>query len=92
VKPYEGEFSVTRLGNGQIVSTGSTIRGRKMELGRMALLTIDGVSIVVSSKRMQAYDPGLFRHVGVDPKIKKSWRSRARFISAPISSQYPKKS
>jgi hypothetical protein len=53
----EGEFSVTRLGDRQIVSTGSTIRGRKMELGRLALLTIDRVSIVASSKRMQYYDP-----------------------------------
>jgi microcystin degradation protein MlrC len=71
VKPYDGEFFVTRLGDGVMVSTGSTIRGRKLELGKMALLTIGGVSVVVSSKRMQAYDPGLFRHVGVEPKDQK---------------------
>ncbi len=34
----------------------------------MALLTIGGVSIVVSSKRMQAQDQAPFRHLGVEPK------------------------
>jgi microcystin degradation protein MlrC len=34
----------------------------------MALLTIDGVSVVVSSKRMQAYDQAPFRHLGIEPK------------------------
>ena len=78
VKPYDGEFFVTRLGDGVMVSTGSTIRGRKLELGKMALLTIGGVSVVVSSKRMQAYDPGLFRHVGVEPEGSKNSRAQER--------------
>jgi microcystin degradation protein MlrC len=71
VKPYSAEYRVTSLGDGKIVASGTTIRGRKLELGKMALLTVGGVSIVVSSKRMQAYDPGLFRHLGVEPKDRK---------------------
>jgi microcystin degradation protein MlrC len=71
VKPYEGEFVVTRLGSGQLFSSGVAVGRRKMDLGPMALLTIGGVSVVVSSKRMQAYDRELFRHVGVEPKDQK---------------------
>jgi microcystin degradation protein MlrC len=43
-----------------------------MVLGSMALLRIGGVSVVVSSKRMQAYDRELFRHVGIEPSDQKS--------------------
>jgi microcystin degradation protein MlrC len=35
------------------------------------LLTIGGVSIVVASKRMQAYDLEIFRHIGVEPTAQK---------------------
>jgi len=37
----------------------------------MALLAVDGVSIVVSGKRMQAFDQAPFRHVGVEPAEQK---------------------
>jgi len=37
----------------------------------MALLTIGGVKVVVASKRMQAYDQDIFRHLGVEPATQK---------------------
>ena len=37
----------------------------------MALLQIGGVSVVVSSKRMQAHDQAPFRHLGVEPQEQK---------------------
>ena len=45
--------------------------GREAKLGPTALLTIGGVSIVVASKRMQAYDLEIFRHIGVEPTAQK---------------------
>ena len=71
VKPYEAEFTVTRVAPGQFFSSGVAVGRRKMDLGPMALLTIDGVSVVVSSRRMQAYDREIFRHVGIEPKDQK---------------------
>jgi microcystin degradation protein MlrC len=71
VTPYEADFSVTRLGSGQIVTSGVAIGRRKIDLGPMAALTVGGVSVVVSSKRMQAHDRELFRHVGVEPEKQK---------------------
>lgn len=67
VKPFHGTFRVTRLSNGQFVCKGACVGGRQANLGPTALLTIDGVSIVVASKRMQAYDLEIFRHLGVEP-------------------------
>ena len=37
----------------------------------MALLTIGGVSVAVTSKRMQAHDQAPFHHLGVEPKTQK---------------------
>jgi microcystin degradation protein MlrC len=71
VEPFRAEFVVTRLGSGKLKTTGPSIGGRSVDLGPMALLTIGGVSVVVSSKRMQAQDQAPFRHVGAEPKDQK---------------------
>ena len=67
VTPFTGTFTVTKLSDGEFMCTGPCIRGRTLDMGLTALLTIDGVSIVVASKRIQAYDQDIFRHVGVEP-------------------------
>jgi len=33
----------------------------------MVLLTLGGVSVAVTSKRLQAYDQAPFRHLGIEP-------------------------
>lgn len=71
VKPYEADFLVTRIASGKMRTTGSAIGGRDIDLGPMATLKIDGVTVVVSSKRMQAHDRELFRHVGIEPEEQK---------------------
>jgi microcystin degradation protein MlrC len=71
VKPFNGTFRVTRLGNGKIRTTGAVSGGRDIDLGPMALLTIGGVSVAVTSKRMEALDQAPFRHLGVEPTDQK---------------------
>jgi microcystin degradation protein MlrC len=62
-----------------------------MDLGPMALLQIGGVSIVTASKRAQAADQEMFRHLGVEPSeqkilvLKSSVHFRAHF--QPIAEQ-----
>jgi microcystin degradation protein MlrC len=41
--------------------------GREVDAGPMALLTLGGIGVVVSSKRMQAQDQSFFRHLGIEP-------------------------
>ncbi len=89
VVPYEADFTVTRLGDGKFKTTGPNLGGRNMDLGPMALLTVGGVSIAVTSKRGQAADQAMFRHLGVEPAeqnilaLKSSVHFRADF--QPIS-------
>jgi microcystin degradation protein MlrC len=71
VTPIEGMFRVARLGNGQFQSDGAVTRGRRIDVGPMALLTLGGVSVVVTSKRLQAYDQAPFRHLGIEPARQK---------------------
>jgi len=85
VTPFEGTFRVARLGNGKIRTTGAVSGGRDVDLGPMALLGIDGVSVAVTSQRMQALDQAPFRHLGVEPKdqgilvLKSTCHFRAEF-------------
>ena len=71
VEPYRATFRVVKLGDGRMQTTGPSVGGRRIDLGPMALLSIDGVSVVVSSKRMQAHDQAPFRHLGIEPKDQK---------------------
>ncbi len=71
VIPFEGTFRVARLGDGKFTCTGPCIAGRKVDIGLTALLEIGGVRVFVASKRMQAYDQDIFRHLGVEPSEQK---------------------
>lgn len=71
VTPLEATFTVDGLSSGQFVSDGAVTGGRKVDVGPMALLRLGGVSVVVTSKRLQAYAQAPFRHVGIDPTKQK---------------------
>lgn len=65
--PLEAEFAVEALGDGRFTGTGPFYLGTHMELGPMALLRIGGVRIVVASRKQQAADQAMFRHLGIEP-------------------------
>jgi microcystin degradation protein MlrC len=69
--PLAGRFRVERLGDGRFDATGPVYAGNRMQLGPMALLAIDGVRIAVSSRKQQAADQGIFRHLAVEPADQK---------------------
>lgn len=65
-EPVSGDFRVEALGSGQLTGTGPYYYGCKMELGLMARVRIDGIDIVVASRKQQAADQAMFHHVGAD--------------------------
>jgi microcystin degradation protein MlrC len=67
VTPLQARYRVARIGDGKFQSTGAVTRNRQIDIGPMALLTLGGVGIIVTSKRLQAYDQAPFFHLGVDP-------------------------
>jgi microcystin degradation protein MlrC len=86
--PFEGEFTVERLGDGKFTCTGPMFKGFRMQLGSMALLrskSSPGVRVVLASRKCQAGDQEMFRHLGVEPRrsrilaLKSSVHFRADF-------------
>jgi microcystin degradation protein MlrC len=66
-KPFRGVFRVIKLHDGDFIGTGPMVKGRVLNLGKMAQLQIDDVRVAVSSDRMQALDQSLFKVVGIEP-------------------------
>lgn len=65
--PLTGRFRVESLGDGRFVGTGPFYRGSRFELGPMALLSIGHVRIAVASRKQQAADQAMFRHLRAEP-------------------------
>jgi microcystin degradation protein MlrC len=92
--PCTGEFTVERLGDGKFTCTGPMFKGFRMQLGNMALLrskSAPGVRVVLATRKCQAADQEMFRHLGVEPRqsrilaLKSSVHFRADF--QPISKE-----
>ncbi len=85
LQKFRGRFKVLALGDGNFKATGPFYRGNQMQLGPMALLGIEGTRIVVTSRKQQAADQAMLRHVGVEPRdakilaLKSSVHFRADF-------------
>jgi microcystin degradation protein MlrC len=65
--PFAARFDVVALGDGRFVGTGPFYRGGRFDLGPMALLRVDDVHVAVASRKQQAADQAMFRHLGADP-------------------------
>jgi microcystin degradation protein MlrC len=62
---------VLRLTDGRFTCTGPMTGGNRTDLGPSALIGIGGVSVIVTSRKTQAYDQALLRHVGLEPSAQK---------------------
>ena len=88
--PLRESFEVLSLGSGRFTGTGPFYLGCQMDLGAMARVRCggpQGIEIVVSSRKQQAADQAMFRHVGADPAdyrilvLKSSVHFRADFAA-----------
>ena len=72
--PLQGEFTVEHLGDGRFTCTGPMFKGFRMQLGPMALLrsrAAPGVRVALASRKAQAADQEMFRHLGVEPRTQR---------------------
>ena len=89
--PLRARFRVEALSDGKLHCKGPFYRGARMELGLSACLAIDGVRIVLASRKTQLADQELYRFVGIEPTAqailvnKSSVHFRADFT--PIAEQ-----
>jgi microcystin degradation protein MlrC len=88
--PLAARFKVLALGDGRFTGTGPFYRGGRFELGPMALLELGGVHVAVASRKQQAADQAMFRHLRAEPAdyavlaLKSSVHFRADF--GPLAS------
>ncbi len=67
--PVAADWRIVRVESGDFVGSGPMYGGARFHIGPMALLRDEasGVLAVLASKRIQAVDQEMFRHVGVEP-------------------------
>jgi len=85
VTPVTGRFTVERLSDGRLTATGPMFGGNPINLGDSALLRIDGVRVLVTTRKTQVADQAILRHIGIEPEnarilvVKSSVHFRADF-------------
>jgi microcystin degradation protein MlrC len=67
IEPLRGRFIVKALSDGRFEGTGPYYKNVPFDLGPMAHLQIEGIHILVSSRKMQAADQAIFRHLDIEP-------------------------
>ena len=89
--PLAVQARVLKLTDGRFICTGPMAGGNPADLGPSALISpAPGIRVIVTSRKMQAYDQALFRHMGIEPArqrilaLKSSVHFRADF--QPIAS------
>jgi microcystin degradation protein MlrC len=89
--PFACSVRVEKLTDGAFTLTGPMGAGNPGNLGPTALVDIQGVRVMVASRKMQALDQAILRHVGIEPSacpiiaLKSSVHFRADF--GPIAEQ-----
>lgn len=66
--PIDVTAKVLKLTDGNFICTGPMAKGNPGSHGPTALIEVaPGIRVIVVSKKAQAYDQALFRHVGIEP-------------------------
>lgn len=65
--PIDVRGLVERLHDGRFTYKGPMSQGSRGNMGRTAVLRVDGVRVVINELRVQNFDPELFRCVGIEP-------------------------
>jgi microcystin degradation protein MlrC len=65
--PFACSARVEKLTDGVFTLTGPMGAGNPGNLGDTALIDVEGVLVIVTSRKMQALDQAILRHVGIEP-------------------------
>jgi microcystin degradation protein MlrC len=70
-RPLPVTGKVTRITDGEFTVTGPMATGTRVRMGRTAVLDTGAMQIVISERRSEPFDVGVFTHCGIDPRRKK---------------------
>ncbi len=66
----ETEGIVKTIADGVFVNKGPMGRGLENDIGRMAVIDLNGIEAIVTERRTIPFDPEMFRRMGIEPKEK----------------------
>ena len=70
-KPLRLKGIVKTLTNGEWIVRGPMYTGVKVSMGNTAVLEVEGIEIVITSKHHEPWDTGVFTSVGIQPDKKR---------------------
>ncbi len=70
-RPLTVTGKVTRITDGEFVVTGPMATGMRVRMGKTAVLDTGPMQIVISERRAEPFDLGVFTHCGIDPRRKR---------------------
>jgi len=70
-EPIHVEARVKLLSDGKFINKGPMGTGSKSDMGKTAVLEINGNDVIVTKKRLQPLDLQLYRSLGIEPSEKK---------------------
>ena len=69
-EPIKISAIVKTIADGKFINKGPMSRGLQNNLGRTAVLDINGIEVIVTERRFQPWDPEIFRRMGIEPTEK----------------------
>jgi microcystin degradation protein MlrC len=69
--PIEAKGIVRTITDGKFINKGIMSHGLQNDIGPTVVIDFDGIEVIVSGKRIQPWDPEVFRRMGVEPLDKK---------------------
>lgn len=82
-KPVRLRGRVTALSDGKLTVTGPVFTGTKLEMGPSGVIDTGSMAIVVTSRRIEPYDLGVFRSLGIEPTQKRYVLIKSRIQYKP---------
>ena len=70
-RPLTVTGKIARITDGEFTVTGPMATGTRVRMGRTAVLDTGAMQIVISERRAEPFDTGVFTHCGIDPRRKK---------------------
>lgn len=70
-KPLTVTGRIARVTDGEFVVTGPMATGTRVRMGRTVVLDTGPVQLVISERRSEPFDLGVFTHCGIDPRRKR---------------------
>jgi microcystin degradation protein MlrC len=70
-QPLHVSGKIARITDGEFTVTGPMATGTRVRMGRTAVIDTGAVQLVVSERRAEPFDLGVFTHAGIDPRRKR---------------------